>query len=96
MGTNSKENVGLRIGPKLEDCFLKLGVPSWVENAEIWHGSDATLAPLHYFHTLVPDPTTVNSLGPKFCSEPVGSFYFATSLILNPSVNQLLLAFFHL
>ena len=36
----------LKIGPKLEDWFLKLEVFSWVE---IWKESDATLVPLHFF-----------------------------------------------
>ena len=41
---------GLKIGPKLEDWFLKLGeVLSWVGTSKILQESDATLMPLHFF-----------------------------------------------
>lgn len=39
---------GLKLGPKLEDCFLKLrGVVFRVRTAEIWWEGEATLAPIH-------------------------------------------------
>ena len=62
---------GIKIGPKLEDKFLKLGVLSWVGAAKIWQKSDATLATRQFFIPWSQTPN-VNSLGPNFYSRPMG------------------------
>ena len=46
--------------------------------------SDAT----SFLHALDPDPyPSVNSSGPKNCSQPILSLDFGVSLVLDPSVN---------
>ena len=54
--------------------------------AEIWWKSDATLAPLHFFCTLVLDRSG-DDVGLKFCSGQIGSLDFGVSLVLDPSVD---------
>lgn len=62
-----------KIGPQLERWVLKLGgVFAWQSIVEIWRENDVTSSSLH---TLGMDPS-VNSLGPKFCSRPLGLLDF--------------------
>lgn len=48
-----------------------------VRTAEIWWESEATLAPIHFFHTLHLGPgPSLKSFGPKFYSQTLGSLIF--------------------
>lgn len=40
------------------------------DSLRVWRERDVALAPLHFFQTMDP---SVNSLGPKCCSQPIGS-----------------------
>ena len=59
-----------------------------METAKIWQESNATLAPLQFFHIVDPD-LRVNSLGPKFCSRP-GLLDFGLSLVLDSTFKDTL------
>lgn len=71
-----------KIAPKPEDWFFKLGRVFSLSGA---HRDLAGKVMPHQrqfiFHTLDSDPSG-NSLGPKFCSGPIGSLDFGVSLVL--------------
>lgn len=61
--TRPKLTRKLKIGPEVEDWFLKLGGVSWLRTAKIWQHSDAT----SFFHIADSNPS-VNCLGPEYFS----------------------------
>ena len=57
---------------------------SKVDNYSCKKGNNLMVLRFSYFHTLDPDPR-VNSLAPKFCSQPIKSLDFGVTLASDPT-----------
>ena len=77
----------VKIGHKLNNWFLKLGIFCHVKTSEIRHLTQCHISDIFFcYHTLDLGPS-VNSLGSKFYSRPIRLLVFVVSLVLDHGVN---------
>ena len=79
-------NLGLKLQYQSQDLFSYYeDFLFWMWVVQVSRKNDVTLAPLCFSY--LGSGSQCNSLGPRFCSQPIRSINFGVSLVLGPSVN---------